>query len=363
MIYRYLYIDDESKDVRDSFAQNLSDEFIKVDTLHVSEIDLNNTEGLIKLLDNYHGLLLDLRLDQTASEDTKMKVPFTATVYAQHIRTLVTNGDIKKDIPIVLFSTDEKLNKVYSIDLTSQDLFDRYIEKTRIPENAKSKLISLAKGYIEIGDNKTISKLLCLDNLDFIDGRVFARYSDDLNIPTHEYVQTILKDLIYPQGILINELMLSSRLGIDIEKSKDWQKLKDYFEEAKYKGVFSDGWSRWWMYLIDDIFYEKTETYLSYLDANERVELLKKITNFQELVVAEPIKESYSTRFWTYCKIIKKPLDPLEGFKINNPIEPKPWQEYDYCSLYAILEEKHTSKNITIHPSDRDRLNIIRSEY
>lgn len=363
MIYKYLYIDDESKSVRDSFAQNLTNEFIKVDTMHVFNINLHNTEDVINLLSNYHGLLLDLRLDQIANEESKIKVPFTATVYAQHIRTLVTNGDICKDIPIVLFSTDDKLKKVYSIDLTSQDLFDRYIEKTKIPYNAKSKLISLAKGYIEINNDKKIDKLLSLNNLDYIDDRLFARYSDGLLIPTHEYAQTILKDLIYPQGILINELMLSSRLGIDVEKSEDWKKLQDYFKNAKYKGVFSDGWCRWWMYLIDDIFYEKTENYLSYLDANERVELLKKITGFKKLVAADPIRENHSNRFWTYCKVLEKPLDPLEGFKINNPIDPKPWQEYDYCSLLSILEQKYKNKGLTIHPSDRERLEIIRSEY
>ena len=153
MIYKYLYIDDEEKKVREPFAKNLSDNKIKVDTKHVSEIELSNTEIIKQIVKNYDGLLLDLRLDQTASEDeNKIRVPFTATVYAQHIRTLVTNGDIDKDIPIVLFSTDDKLQKVYFVDLTSQDLFDRYIDKNEIPKNAKTKLISLAEGYRRIND-------------------------------------------------------------------------------------------------------------------------------------------------------------------------------------------------------------------
>ena len=44
MIYKYLYIDDEEKKVREPFAKNLSDNKIKVDTKHVSEIELSNTE-------------------------------------------------------------------------------------------------------------------------------------------------------------------------------------------------------------------------------------------------------------------------------------------------------------------------------
>ena len=354
MIYKYLYIDDEEKKVREPFAKNLSDNKIKVDTKHVSEIELSNTEIIKQIVKNYDGLLLDLRLDQTASEDeNKIRVPFTATVYAQHIRTLVTNGDIDKDIPIVLFSTDDKLQKVYFVDLTSQDLFDRYIDKSKIPENAKLKLISLADGYRRINDEKNIEKLVGLDSLSELDER----------IPTHEYAQVILKDLIYISGVLINELMLASRFGIDIKKSDDWKKLKEYFKKAKYTGVFSDGWNRWWMHLVDDIFYTETETYLSYLDANERVELLKKITNLGKLVAAEPIQENNSSRFWTYCMILERPLDPLEGFKINTPTEPKPWQEYSYCSLYSILEQKHKSRGISIHPSDREKLEAFRSKY
>ena len=157
--------------------------------------------------------------------------------------------------------------------------------------------------------------------------------------------------------------MLASRFGIDIKKSDDWKKLKEYFKKAKYTGVFSDGWNRWWMHLVDDIFYTETETYLSYLDANERVELLKKITNLGKLVAAEPIQENNSSRFWTYCMILERPLDPLEGFKINTPTEPKPWQEYSYCSLYSILEQKHKSRGISIHPSDREKLEAFRSKY
>jgi len=363
MTYKYLYIDDAEKHIREPFAKQLSNENVIVIPKHVSEVILSDTEKMIEYINEFDGLLLDLRLDETASEDeAKIKIPFTATVYAQHVRTLVTNGHVSKDIPIVLFSTDEKLKKVYSVDLTSQDLFDRYIEKTRIPENAILKLFSLANGYKIINSEKDISALIGLDTLDELDERIFARYND-LAIPTHEYAQTILKDLIYTSGVLINELLLASRLGIDIKKSSDWEKLKYFFQDSKYIGVFSDGWNRWWMHLVNNIFYSQSGTYLSYLDARERVNILKKITGLDNLIAAEPIEENNSNRFWTYCKVLERPLDPLEGFKINTPIEPKAWQEYDYCSLYSILTQKHKAKGIKIHPSDKERLEILRSEY
>jgi CheY-like chemotaxis protein len=363
MTYNYLYIDDAEDSVRESFAKTLSGDGIQITTIHVSDLVLEDTDKITENINKYDGLLLDLRLDEM-SQEGKKRTPFTATVYAQHIRSMVTNGILTKDVPIVLFSTDDKLQKVYSVDLTSQDLFDRYIEKTKIPSNAKLKLFSLSHGYQIINSNKNLNEIIGLKTLEDIDERIFARFSENATlIPTHEYAQTILKDLIYISGPLINELTLAARLGIDIEKSDGWAEVKKYFQEAKYTGVFSDGWDRWWVHLIDDIFYANTNTYLSYLDGLERVELIKKVSKIENIITAKPLEKNHSTRFWTYCKVLEKPLDPLEGFKIYTAMEPKPWQDYEYCSLISILEQKHKEKNITIHSCDKERLSLILSEY
>jgi len=180
----------------------------------------------------------------------------------------------------------------------------------------------------------------------------------------------ILKDLIYAKGVLINEKYLASRLGIDIENSPDWEKVKASFADAKYTGVFSDGWDRWWMYKVDNIFEVLSETYLSYLDAKEKVSLFIDILDDVENInYPEPIEtqdgtiKNYSYRYWTMCKALKKPMDAKEGFKVYTRQEPKPWQEYEYVSFQALLDvEPLRDKDIRVHPLDKDKFNLAYSK-
>jgi len=377
--YKYLYIDDikadkteESIETPISLAKGLSVDGIEIEYKHVFEFENNNF--IKQYLSDYDGLLLDLRLDEYKDDNGKHS-EFTATEFAQHIRTLVTKQELGKDLPIILFSTDEKLQQVYATDLSSHNLFDRYLTKVNTPDNASKKLYSLAKGYVEIEEYKEsyrlnngqldldefkktyIAKLIRLENLFDIDSRIFSRFSENgERIPTHEYAQVILKDLIYVTGSLINEDILSARLGIDKNNSDDWEKVKEFFENAKYKGVFSDGWNRWWMFEIDNLFESITGTYLSHLDAFQRVEVLKDKLSLSKLIVAEPIKLNTSTRYTTICKAYERPLDEMEGFRVYSSKEPKQWQEYEYASLEAFAVGKVDEKRIKVHVDDRDRL-------
>ncbi len=374
MLYKYLYIDDiqadgeeGSSETPNSLAHGLSKDGIEVIYKHVFEFESANF--IKNHLEEYDGLLLDLRLDEYKDSDGKHSA-YTATEFAQHIRTLVTkgreDGGINKDLPIILFSTDEKLKKVYATDLSSHNLFDRYLTKKNTPDDASKKLFSLAKGYSEIMNNKTnFPKLLGLTDMINVDSRIFSRFSEEPErIPVHEYAQVILKDLIYVPGPLINDDILASRLGIDIEYSDpdDWTKLKEFFKKAKYNGVFSDSWDRWWMFLINEIFEKISGSYLSYLDANEKVAMFKEKLSLKGLKAAEPIKLNYSTRYTTVCKAFNKPLDEIEGFRVYSSREPKQWQEYEYASLEAFATGKTEEKNIKVHIDDRDRLLVSLSK-
>lgn len=364
MQYKYLYIDDikaddseKSIETPTSLARGLSVDNIQVEYKHVFDFESNN---FIKSnLSNYDGLLLDLRLDEYKDDNGKHS-DFTATEFAQHIRTLVTKHELDKDLPIVLFSTDEKLHKVYATDLSSHNLFDRYLTKVDTPDNASKKLHSLAKGYLEIEKCKTgLAHLMGLENLLDLDSRIFSRFSENSeNIPAHEYAQVILKDVIYITGPLINDDILAARLGINIEKttSEDWDKVKELFIDAEYKGVFSDAWNRWWMFKLNNIFESLFNTYLSYLDANEKVNLLRDKLSLPSLVTAEPIKLNTSTRYTTICKAYGHPIDEMEGFRVYSSKEPKQWQEYEYASLEAFATGKVNDKKIKVHMDDRDRL-------
>ena len=56
---------------------------------------------------------------------------------------------------------------------------------------------------------------------------------------------------------------------------------------------------------------------------------------------------------------MEKPLDPIEGFKVYTRNEPKPWQEYEYISLEALLHPYSLQeKNIKPHPSELDGISF-----
>lgn len=357
---KYLYIDDE-KDKAKAYIESLQ----KAGEL---EIDFQQAQTLkkaflLKNLKNYHGVLLDLRTDQERDENNNIS-DFSGAEWGQHLRVLSTNGELENDVPIVLFSTDAKLQQTYFRDLTSNNIFDRFLSKDKTPPNALKKLISLAEGYKQISKEKNFSNLLQID-ITKLDPRIFSRFEGGENIPVHEYAQMILKDLIYPKGVLINEDYLAARLGIDKNISSDWNKVKEIFDVAKYKGVFSDGWDRWWMFVVDMVFNQISETYLNYLDAKERVAILKEKLKLENLSYADPINKNESYDYWTVCKALGKPLDSHEAFKVYTRSEPKPWQEYEYISLHALLEEVPAikDKNITVHPMDKEKYNLKRAKY
>ncbi len=363
---KYLYIDDESDDTISSFVHKLSNDKLTIEPIQVDKV--NSEDFFINNLQNYDGILLDLRTDEFSVTSN-----FTGSVWGQHIRDLVTNKKVDIDIPIVLFSTDKKLRETYFKDMTSNNIFDRFLTKDNIPDNAIDKLISLANGYQQILKTKNFHNLLNMD-ISNLDERIFSRFkktdgTSNLDIPAHEYAQMILKDLIYSKGVLINEKYLASRLGIDKDTSDGWEQVKEKFLETKYTGVFSDGWDRWWMYSVDDIFEEISGTYLSYLDAKEKVKILKEKLNLENLNYPEPIIsedgtiKNYSYRYWTMCKALKRPMDANEGFKVYTRQEPKPWQEYEYVSLQALLEEDSlVEKDIKVHSLDREKYYLARSK-
>ena len=92
-----------------------------------------------------------------------------------------------------------------------------------------------------------------------------------------------------------------------MEKSgDDWNTIKnEVFKDAIYSGSFSNGWERWWMNSITNIFQAITENNLASIDTQLRVQLLIEKTGLKNLVLAERIEGCNSYRYWTVCKSYK----------------------------------------------------------
>jgi hypothetical protein len=165
--------------------------------------------------------------------------------------------------------------------------------------------------------------------------------------------------LIFYDSPLISEQTLAARLGVNMS-SPEWSEVKILFERAKYTGVFSDAWDRWWMPIINDMFREMSGgKLLSNLTAKERTIILSARIG-REIAPAMPIDSSKSTRFWTICQCLKQPLDPSEGLRIVR-LDTKPWQDSQYISLKAALDREYVGK-FELEENEKQRLQTIKDE-
>jgi hypothetical protein len=406
---KYLYIDDEESFLVESIANGFRDtglidmdcsilkdlkakELLNFEELKKTIIDLKAKELLnfeelkktiidlkAKELLNFEelkktiitqkpdGLLIDLRLNGGGPNELN----FSATTLAQDLRTMFASGELNA-FPLILCSTTKNISSIYKKDKTSHDLFDDIFEKdSNIGYGKKSKeLLSLSEGYKKINEEQPIELGKILDREDWfnLDGRIFEMVLDENEREvigkTSDIAQLIIKDLFAHPGVLINEKIVAARLGVDIESSESgWQKIKDDFlPEAKFSGVFSDGWARWWADKVAKKFVELTGEKLHHLNAKQRVELLDKV-GFNGLKAAEPLEFCKSTEFWAICEAYEKPLDTLEGFRIYETIGLKPWQESRYMSFKAVCEREGLDRDIKPHPSELERIGYLKEEY
>jgi hypothetical protein len=362
--FRYLCLDDDNiQALIDRINGGNLEIILRIPKIFEEEIKTDLTE--------WDGLILDYRLDGNQEPGG---VSYKALSLAQEIRNKITEGEIGKDLPIILCSTDTKVKKLNS-DETSNDLFDfRFIKEPGMnTELVRNVLLTLAQGYIQIAQSgKDISAIIRRD-ISEIDERVFAKFIDS-DYPIHEiarYINGLIDD---ESGILISRDIILARLGLSNEEVSN--KLIDtFFNECKYTGIYSY-FDRWWMDKVNDRFKEFSKgKALAGLNAIQRVNILKKATEL-ELNCATPIKFCTSNRFWTICEYTKLPLDPTEGFRLLKeriePLkEPNPskepllvsseprfiWSESRYLSLFAIAEKGVlNNREFTLHPSEKQRL-------
>lgn len=360
---KYLYIDDEDDDsvaaVRDGFNdEKLIEVFVEQPLDFKAQI-----KHLIGKLQDYDGLILDFRLNQ----NMKLDVAYNAPAIAQELRMSVAEPEINaKSLPIILCSTDERMRATYDADMTSHDLFDYKFLKGDEPdwERFSKKLNSLAAGYKWLNaENRSIQDVLHRPDINNLDPRITERFRDPANkILSYDFAHFVIKNLFNHPGALIKERVLAARLGVDIEASgENWQELLNRLEDSKYKGLFNDGWNRWWMDKINILFKEISKgKRLSNIDAEQRVSILAEFYNLKNLKSAKPMKYCTSNSFWTICEETKQPIDPLDAFKVFETVELMSWQEPKYLSFYAIADAGIKRKGLREQFSEKERVQYMK---
>ncbi|MGK5071048.1 hypothetical protein [Janthinobacterium sp. RT4P48] len=315
--------------------------------------------------DNF-GLLLDLRLDQEATEDHP-RVPYRGPTLAQELRTRMAEKKISP-FPIVLWSITEKFVK--SFDETSQDLFDAVFGKDDQiidkPGLVAAQMISLVDGYRQIANSKKgklIGTMLGFKQDD--DVGLHESFIEEFRYfveskAVHEIATYLINNLILPSGLLIDEKLLAARLGIDIDQSgESWTQLLNKMVTSKYSGPFHAGWQRWWWFNVE-VWWSglaAKQPNLRRIGATERVKLLNGKFKLN-LKAAAPIEEKYSDKFFCVCVATGKALDPADGFRVAE-MNVRAWQDTGYVSAFAALNriEKNRWRISTV---DRDRFDRLK---
>lgn len=363
MSIRFLCIDDEADIVRQK-TDDLSAIFpeLEFEVRHPKPFDQEITAiSAFKP----SGLLLDLRLDKIPSEEG-LRIKYRAISLAQEMRTRMTENKLNS-FPIVLWSVDAFFEQSYSRDKTSHDIFDMHFTKKFAPcqaEGIASKLISLSKGYDKIVEIKggskkrnIFSKMIDLeDEFDVLDSRISSGLSSDRKFPVHVFAESILTGLILNQGPLIDESHLACRLGVDVQKSEDWNALKNKLsKKLKYTGVFGDEWERWWNFkLIREWNKIHPNSPLQRTGANHRVDVLKKKYKLENLVPIEAIESDYADDFWNICAVTGKAVSITDSVKLN--VEHRDWLDATFASLSSVLERGHIAKGMKVHPYEIARI-------
>jgi hypothetical protein len=377
----YYYLDDGDQAESTAFAKQVESVSSGLKILHRYPAEFSSQiKDLLDASFEANGLILDLRLDQTAHEvnSEKQRADYRAPALAQEIRTRA--GETRTgEYPIVLWSFDRRLQESYRRDHTSHDLFDLIVVKDHLKDKPTArevwrKLVALANGYPRIAEirNSHVQKVgwfhLILGfeqetEASFLDPRILEHFDNSqLARPVHEFARFLIHQMLDIPGPLIDHLILAARLGLDLEASKDAEALfNKHFSQARYHGVFGHGWERWWAFFVEEAWrtLDPNAKPLRRLSAVERVNHLKATTGIKDLKPAEPLHPGYSTSYWTICQKLRKPLDPRNGFLLNREKAFR-WQEEQFVSFEAYKQRLVVSRDID--PVDRGRLERMKEE-
>lgn len=367
----YICIDDQRAEIIDPLINRISTSLLKITraTPRDMELQISAIDAFLRSSGQQpSGILLDLRIDMEANEYGD-RVGYRGPALAQELRTRMAGNELIST-PIVLWSVNSKFQKSFSSDASAHDLFDAvYTKDDRIatePDSVSSELVALAEGYLQIRSQCATGRHLEMLGAGTFDSAVYSRFSAEFELicsgrNVHEIARFLLETLIRREGLLVNEETLAARLGVDISTSAEaWPRLKSLIDSARYIGPFSAAWPRWWWFQVEDWWASISEgrSDLRRLSAEQRLERIRSTLGI-DLLAPPPIKNSYSSKYFTVCRATKRPLDPIDGLRIMS-IGDREWHDTNYVSEHAALERINKGE-WKLDPLDRDRFDSIRN--
>lgn len=366
MAYKLIYIDDEN--TREVHADSLTKGGVLEIQIVIPSLLEKTRDELLNNKVNLDGIILDLKLD--GNKEGKEHATYTAPSLAQAIRSSFSNpeGGFDVEIPIFLLTSQENIEKYYEYDLTSHDLFDYIFFKQNLSKdnNYINTIVGIIESYRTLNSTENnLNDILKID-LEELNQNIFPSKFHEKGL-TSNYILSnyILRNVVKKAGILICEKILGARLGVDIEKSPNWNKLIEILNDSVlYKGIYSSVFPRWWSHRLINWWRDEfpSSPPLIRLNAQERVTLILDKFKIDGLTPATPIAKATESKFWTICQAIGKPLDIKDGILLDDS-ELKVWQDKQYISLESILERYYVNKGLRIHPQESERITELKKGF
>jgi hypothetical protein len=313
------------------------------------------------------GVLMDVELSAIPGELG------TGPGIAQDIRVLQRSSKLP-EFPIVRFSSRQKVLDNVRGDPTSSDLFDLKIEKEELTPRlgtVQHLLLGLEQIYERLNavehERAAILELLGVTDDEFgLWGHesLLERLESGLSFATHVAATALVGTVLMPPGLLLNEDLLSFRLGVDSRSSgAAWGNLKRRLEGCLYKGVGAPYFQRWWAQGLDSWWWTSFPDLppLSTLTISERIKALNSIDDGLRPLVMP--RGSAGERPWRHCSLTLEaagggwiPVDPAAGVKLTPWSDLPPWVDPQYAALSAALEQKDPR-------SSKSDINRLKAKY
>jgi hypothetical protein len=227
------------------------------------------------------------------------------------------------------------------------------------PAAVAVELVALAAGYSTLRslaensrDNAFIQAIDAANKIDSLDPRVGDAFRGSREWSVHDLALFVVKRLLGVPGPLIDEGILAARLGVD-SSSNGWHHVREAIDVvARYRGVFSRAWPRWWAAGVEQWWDETVRE--PNLSAATRVRLLTERVPCDGLSAARGDNGAQDT-FWTVCAVTGVPLDPVDGVLLQAE-HAQEWHDGVYASLPAVLSYKAKNRGFLVHPLERRRL-------
>lgn len=378
----------------------------KIEVSYLQAEDLPTTAQ--KIFDmNVDFVILDFRLDTNTSEGGSLTYDYKGASLGQFIRDKVVNdiykdvneelavsendtpvfgdrcdnGDIKslgqsdltvtkkfKDIPLILLSSEFNLSSIYKRDKTSHDLFDMFFTKSDSPENSalmSEKIYSVANAYKVINsvcnegkDRKALFSIDGDEELIFVLSNQEIQHAIAKTDVPHLIAGFILKQIIQKTGILYSDKDIAAKLGLSLDDLDE--KIISFFDDngCRYKGVFSDGWRRWWACKTDAALENLLDARPIKLSAVERVQAINRKLDLSLQPFRSKWNGSDSEKYMFSCACCQLPTEIRHSVTVFEPKKYTFQQQRRIC--WDCLVNDRDIENFEISDSDKKIADAVR---